>query len=164
MGKFGNHGVVGVEDGRHLFGESGGWPKRGKWPEPSDCRCKPAERPWTDHPAHGLVCPLSNSPDVCGIGPVLEEFRSPREIATSRTGKRERTNTLWILDRNDLGDCSTHRCAHDVCSANAVVVEHGNGVICHVLEREFGVGNGTATGTTIIEGNRAKLGCHCEAL
>ena len=86
---------------------------------------------------------------------LAEQLAPPRVVAARRARERQRAHPLGVLEREDLGDRPAHRRADDVGGLDAGVVEHGDGVVGHLLERVGAVRLVAATGAAVVEGDRA---------
>ena len=132
--------------------------------EPADHRHEAAERPWPDHPAGGVP---GHRPDAVALRvrrPRLEQLLAPRLVAARRAHERQRAHAVGPQHGDELGDGAAHRGADDVGALDADVVEHGDGVGCHLVEVVVADRLVAAPGAAVVEGDDAVAQREHEAL
>ena len=154
----------GVQQRVALGRERMGRPAESERPEPSERGQETAERPGPDHPAGGLLAHEADATFECGIAPADEQFLPPRMVPPRGAGQRERPCSFGVLDRHDLADRAAHRRSDDVGGLDAGVVEHGDRVVGHLLQRVRAVRLVAAPRPPVVERDRLVPGCGGESL
>ena len=137
---------------------------RASGPEPADRRQQPTERARADHPACGVLAHRADATFERRVAPAREQLLAPRVVAARGAGEGERADPLGVLHGDDLADRSAHRRADDVRGLLAGVVEHGDRVVGHLLERVGPVRLVAAAGAPVVERDAAVPGSGGQAL
>ena len=98
------------------------------------------------------------------LGPLGEQVLAPRMLLAGGARERQRAHPVGMAEGEDLGDHAAHRGAHDVGVVGAGVVEHGERVVGHLLERVGAVRLVAAAGAAVVEGDRAVAARQRQAL